>query len=438
MVKALLLIVVYVAIVILPLSLTALIKPFTEVSFLHLLGANFALVAIVILFLQPVLAGRFKTVERPFGLDILIRYHKYIAVFAVALLICHPLLIAAGGGGLKLLTTLDLPWYILLGKATLILVIIQAGLSLFQPRLKLKFERWRLAHDILAPAIIVFAFTHSIVTGHDLQNALFRVLWIGFLLLALFIYLYHRFLRPRRLRQNAYKVVEVKQETHNVWTVKLEPPQGQVYKYLPGQFHFLTFHRSPDLPEEEHHWTISSSPDQRAYITSTIKESGDFTSTMGRTKPGDSATEYGPFGRFSYVLHKKENDLVFIAGGIGLTPLMSMLRYMKATNDRRSVILLYANKTERDILFREELNRLATGGTPRLKVIHILSQPGAGWTGPRGHIDPESLERHCGSMADKAFYVCGPAGLRDSVVSMLQDKGVRDSRIHLEVFSFLE
>ena len=77
---------------------------------------------------------------------------------------------------------------------------------------------------------------------------------------------------------------------------------------------------------EEHHFTIASSPLDRTSHTSTIKASGDFTASIGQTKPGDLAVIQAPFGRFSTVLHPEVQDWVFIAGGIGITPLMSNLQ----------------------------------------------------------------------------------------------------------------
>jgi ferredoxin-NADP reductase len=109
----------------------------------------------------------------------------------------------------------------------------------------------------------------------------------------------------------------------------------------------------------------------------TIKESGDFTSTIGRIKPGDLAAVHGPFGRFSHALHPECDDLVFVAAGIGITPLMSMLRYMRDRGERHRVLLVYANRGTADIVFRSELDLIESGGFPALKTIHVLSRPPA-------------------------------------------------------------
>jgi len=259
------------------------------------------------------------------------------------------------------------------------------------------------------------------------------------LALALVVFIYHRFVRPLLLDRHRYRVVAVRQETNNVWTVTLAPPKGERrYAYLPGQFQFITFHRGRGLPEEEHHWTISSSPTEKTSVSSTIKELGDFTATIGQTKPGDTATIHAPFGRFSYVLHPDERDLVFIAGGIGITPLMGMLRHMRDTKAALPVLLLYANKDEGEICFKKELVAIEKGRYPRLKVVHVLSSPATGWKGESGRIDRERIEQYCGKdIGKKAFYICGPPGLLEATIATLRALGVPDGRMHIEIFSFL-
>ncbi len=401
-------------------------------------GKAFALTGFMIVAMQPVLAGRFGWITRAFGLDIVLRYHRVIALFGGGLIVLHPLLIAAAEGEWKLLIGLDLPWYIWLGKGALAVLVIHLGVSVFQKHLNLSFETWRLSHAVLAPVLLAGAFIHSTAAGGDFDSIPLLILWSIVLAAALSAYVFHKFIRPARLKQQPWTVRTVKQEAHRVWTVDLAPPPGASYAHrLPGQFHFITFHRSPDLPEEEHHWTISSSPAAET-VASTIKESGDFTSTIGHTRPGDTATVHGAFGRFSYVFHPNREGVVCIAGGIGITPIMSMLRHMRDTGDSMQTLLLYASRTEKDIVFREELDSL-TEALPSFTVMHVVSRPGGDWPGERGHIDRSTIERLCSrGLLDKAhFYICGPPGLRTSVLQNLKALGVTDSRMHTELFSFI-
>ena len=404
------------------------------------MGRNFALAGFMILVLQFLIASRIKWIEKAFGLDILLRFHKYIAVGALCLLLLHPLLLAQGGSGWQLILGFDLPWFIWAGRAALVLLIGLVLVSIFQSRIGLSFEKWRLGHNIFAPAILVLIFIHSWFAGVDLQLLSMQILWIAAFLPALVIFIYHRILRPKLLLRHPYEVQEVIQEIDDVWTVKMTPPEGQsIGEYLPGQFHFLTFYRDRGLPVEEHHWTISSSPARKDFISSTIKAVGDFTSTIGQTKPGDTVAVHGPFGRFSYMFHPEDRDLVFLAGGIGITPIMAMLRHMRDTRDPRSVILMYANRRKDQIVFRDELDEIAKGKHPDLTLVHVLSRPEDEWTGETGHLNRKKIEKYCGTdLEGKAFYVCGPLKMAEVLITTLQDMGVPHKRIRREIFSLLD
>lgn len=437
MLSSVFLIILYALIALSPIVAVACLWMKGEMTLMHETGTSLAFAAFGIIALQPVLVSRWKWMERPFGLDVISRFHRYMGLFAVGLLLAHPPLMAFGGAGVNLLTTLDLPWYVLLGKAMLVLLVIHVCVSVWYPSFGLTFERWRSYHNAMAVLIVTGAFVHSWWAGYDLGPIPMRVLWLVLFGLAAFAYVHHKVLVPRRLRRFPYRVEAVEQENRNVWTVKLAPAGGErVYDYHPGQFHFITLLRERGLPVEEHHWTISSSPAQRDFISSTIKESGDFTATIGKTLPGDLALVDGPFGRFSYTFHSHENDYVFIAGGIGITPIMSMLRHMRDTGKAVDALLLYGNRTEKDIVFREELAEIEASAVPHLKVVHILSSPEDGWRGETGHVDTEKLRRLIKFESPKTvFYICAPPGMTKKVVEGLRSLGVPYGRMHTEQFS---
>ncbi|MCA1960168.1 MAG: ferric reductase-like transmembrane domain-containing protein [Desulfomonile sp.] len=419
-----------------PLLGVAVLRMKSDMTVMHDVGTSTAFAAYGIMALQPVLVSRWKWVERPFGLDVLSRFHRYMGVFAAVLLLTHPPLMAFGGAGIALLTEIVQPWYIWLGRVVLSLLIVQVIVSLLWKAFGLTFEKWRSIHNVLAVIILGGAFIHSWFAAYDLWLPM-RFLWVVLFGITLYAYVYRRVLKPRELARTPYRIESVTQETHNVWTVKLVPPQGKkIYDYEPGQFHFITLQRGGGLPIEEHHWTISSSPAQKNYISSTIKESGDFTKTIGQTRPGDTALVEGPFGRFSYTLYPEDRDFVFIAGGIGITPLMAMLRHMRDTAKEAKVLLLYANHSEKNIVFRSEIAEIAADGTPQLEVVHILSNPELGWNGEIGRLDHAKLAGLVGpEKRERAFYVCAPPKMADSVTKGLRLLGVSHRNIRTERFS---
>lgn len=408
----------------------------SDENFLFRSGKALALIGFPILVGQIILAARLKIVDRVFGMNNVYVFHKTMAMAAGLILILHPFLLAAGAKNWGLLTRFDQPWYLLLGKINLVLLLTTITISTLYKQLHLTYEQWRLLHNLIAVLLLTFGFIHSLYIGDDLEPLPMRGVWGLLLILGSAGYLYHKILGPWFRRHHPYHIAALDREGPHVWTVKLTPPPGQPSpQYLPGQFQFLTFYRSPVARSEEHPFTISSSPTNREYHTSTIKESGDFTSTIGQLNVGDPVGVQAPFGRFTYREHPEEEDLVFIAGGIGITPLMSMLRHMRDTGTNKRVLLLYANRREEDIVFRSELQAMADAHRPPLLLVHILSQGAQDWTGERGHVNLDVIRKYCESpLKDKIFYICGPPPMMDQIIPALIRDGVPSSQVRSERF----
>jgi predicted ferric reductase len=402
-----------------------------------------ALVAIAIVSMQFILSARIHWIERPFGLDRVMLFHRTMAIFALTLLLMHPLLIAwdqGGEDGWRFLYTFSFAgegWKIIIGKITLIILLTTAILSLFRLSLKVEYQLWLRLHNIFALCVITGGFIHGVVIGPDVQESpLMKMLWIFYPVLALSAYSYSKFFRAAWLKGQAYRVTNVSQETDSVWTLTLAPSDKRpVYKYLPGQFHFLTLMRAKELHPEQHPFTISSSPAEPGTIASSIKASGDYTAAIGKTAVNDRAVLLGPFGRFSYLLKPSERNFVFIAGGIGITPFISMIRHMRDTNDDREILLFYGNRKEKDIAFRKELEAIALQGVPKLRIVNVLSQADDDWTGERGYITPELIRKECKSLTGRVFYLCGPSVMMTGLETNLKKAGVKRENIRFEKFS---
>jgi predicted ferric reductase len=182
---------------------------------------------------------------------------------------------------------------------------------------------------------------------------------------------------------------------------------------------------------ETHPFTISSSP-TRDRLSISAKSVGDFTSTIRNTKADDIAYIEMPYGVLSFLKHD-DRDLVFIAGGIGITPFMSMLRYIYDMKLDKNVTLIWGNKTEEDILFREEMDRMMAE-MPSLKVVHVMSKQ-EDWSGEKGYIDSEMLKRHISNFQSGQFFLCGPPRMMFLVEKLLRELNVEKKRIHYERFA---
>jgi ferredoxin-NADP reductase len=182
---------------------------------------------------------------------------------------------------------------------------------------------------------------------------------------------------------------------------------------------------------EMHPFTISSSPTQE-FISVTPKAVGDFTATIGDTEPGDRAYIEAPYGVFSYLNHTGL-ELAFIAGGIGITPFMSMLRYMRDAGDQRDVVLIWGNKSEADIAFRDELDAI-DAAMPSLRIVHVMSRQ-EDFEGERGFITRELIERHVPDIRSRQVFLCGPPVMMRAVRPAVESIGVPKQRLHFERFA---
>jgi predicted ferric reductase len=422
----------YPVLVLTPLAVFAVLSPRSHRSLAAELGVACAVVAFTVLCLQFVVSARLRWIEAPFGLDVLLRFHRTMAFVAMALLFLHPLLLASEKGW-ALLTRWQVRWPLWAGRLALLLLVAHAAVAIFRRTLRLRYETWRRLHNALALLLMALASWHSMALGDDLEGGAARAVWVALLPVAGGAWIYGLFARPRLLRRSPYRIVSVTREAPRVWTVTLESPAGRLLHYAPGQFQFLRPHGSA-VADEEHPFSLASSPSPEGLVRLTIKESGDFTATIGRLKPGDLATVHGPFGRFSHVFHPDAADLVFVAAGVGITPLMSMLRYMRDHREECRVLLIYANRGAADIVFRSELASIQADGCPALKTVHVLSQPPADWDGPTGRLDTESLRSLCGGFAGKTFFLCCPPPLASALIRGLRGAGVGPGRIHADYF----
>lgn len=306
--------------------------------------------------------------------------------------------------------------------------------AVFRDKLPYRYETWRLTHGIGGLLIAAMGTHHAIDAGRYSGINPLAIYWLVLLGLAVFTLVYVYVITPFRQLRRPYRVVSVDRVARKTWDLAIEPVHGDALEFEPGQFCWLTLGRSP-FAVTEHPFSISSCPADRPVIRFTIKEAGNFTNCIGSVALGARAYLDGPHGGLTLTRHSG-TGIAFIAGGVGLAPIMSILRHLHAEGERWPLKLVYGNRLADQILYRDELERMA--GSLDLTVHHVLSEPPADWSGDVGQLDKEILRRHVVFEGYERwlYVVCGPAPMIDSVEDSLGRLGVPLRQIVSEKFSY--
>jgi predicted ferric reductase len=427
---------IYLALVALPLAVLLAVPKPAGLGFWWDFSMGLGFGGLAVMGAQFWLTARFKRLSAPFGVDILYYFHRWVAIGGLLLALAHFLVLRITSPE-SLLPILPpaAPWHMTAGRVALLLMLALVLTSVARKPLRLEYDRWRIGHAVMAVAAVVFAVWHVAGTGYYSGATAKMWTWIAYMLGWLLLGAYIRVVKPWWMMGHPYRVDAVQRERGRAWTLTLKPEGHAGLRFRPGQFAWLTLGHTP-FAAEEHPFSIASSAEQRDRLQFTIKELGDFTRTVGQTAVGSTAYLDGPFGVFTPDLHPDAPGFVLIAGGVGIAPMMSMLRTFADRGERRPVTLVYGSSRLDSATFLEEL------GTFRdrldLRVEHVLHDPPEDWRGPRGYITEEVLR---GTLPDGAarftYFLCGPEAMTDSVQRSLRRLGVPLRRIHVELFDMV-
>jgi predicted ferric reductase len=385
--------------------------------------------------LQFGLTARFRYVTEPWGEDVIYHFHRQISLIAVALVVAHPIILFIERPELlRLLNSFQAPLrarFAALSTYSLIALVVMA---VWRTKLKLRYETWHVTHVVLAVVAVAAGIVHMVGWSFYLDDPWKRGLWIGLTLFWIGLLGYVRLVKPLFVLRRPYVVSEVRKERGDTWTVVMQPDGHPGLSFRPGQFGWLTVFGSP-FKISAHPFSFSSSAaasDGRVEMA--IRELGDFTNDIGKVPVGRRVYIDGPYGAFT--TGQPVDMHVLIAGGVGITPMMSIIRTFADQGDKRPVVLLYGSKGWDAITFREELEEL----TARLDltVVHVLEDPPEGWTGERGFITADVLQRHLQPpYADHEYFICGPEVMMDAIEGALEKLKVPITKYHSERYSFV-
>ena len=220
----------------------------------------------------------------------------------------------------------------------------------------------------------------------------------------------------------------VAKDTYSLW---FEP--FKKFDFIPGQFLEWTLaHEKNDSRGVRRFFTIASSPTEPLIrlVTKDNAKPSTFKKALLNLNRGDEIVVSGLEGDF--VLPSKDDKFVFIAGGVGITPYLSITKYLLDSKIKKNIVLLLANKTPDEIAFQEEFKAVEQIG---LKTINVVTEdPTSNWTGPKGFITKEIIEQNIPDYADRLFYISGPEPMVMAYEKMLSKMGVSKNRVKRDYF----
>jgi predicted ferric reductase len=432
------LIVLYVVVGLSPLALSML-QPLPARNVWRELSSGLVMVGFAMLLAQFLLSGRFRQLSGRVGIDLTMRFHQLMALSILVFIVAHPFLYAvprlADGPGAVLaslqgmfssprLRSGVIAWWLL---------ILLVPLAIWRDRLPVSYEVWRLSHGVGALLIAGLSAHHTLVVGTYSADAWLATFWIGLTALAIVSLVHVYLVKPLLQLRAPWRVTGNRQVADRMWEVTIEPSNGQGLDFDAGQFAWLNLGHSP-FSLTEHPFSFSSAPASLPRVAFTIKQSGDFTDRIGTIPTGTAAYLDGPHGTFS-LRGRDAKNLVLIAGGVGFAPIAGILRQLVHERHRHTVHLIYGNRVETQILYRDELD--AMKGKLDLSLDLVLSEPPDGWTGRTGELTSEMLRACLASPPpDALYFVCGPVAMMNAVEAALMAMGVPAGRIVSERFKY--
>jgi predicted ferric reductase len=396
-----------------PLVFTVFDGSGSSATFWSTIAVTTGVQACVVLLVVLVMVARIKLVTEKLGINKTMGIHRALGVAAVVLVALHiAAVVIDNPTNVWLLEPFVAPPRAVAGTIGFVALVTMV---LFAERRRV-YERWRWAHRIGALIALTAIVLHVWWLNRLVNTVPWLILFITAFIAMITLAFWRWFAPGSRVK---FMVADVRQETSNVSTITLSPC-GAPLQYQAGQFAWLRL--SPYPWSEDHPFTMSSAPSS-AQVQFTFRHTGDWTTgLLRRLRPGAPVWVNGPYGAMTPAVAEGAAGIVMVASGVGLTPMLSLLRDLADCNDTRPLALLVPPG---EMLFRPELERL--GQRLDLAVLRTLRRP---ITGPSMETAlPDRLW-----MGRAVYYVCGPPSMIMDTVSALATQGVSQEHIHCEQF----
>ncbi len=237
----------------------------------------------------------------------------------------------------------------------------------------------------------------------------------------------------QQVQEHILKIKEISDETPTVKSFKLELPINSNVDFYPGQFFMVSFVDDPEI-KTARAYSIASSPMQKDYLEIALNKVAAFTVKMFQLKVGDLLKFKGPYGKF-YFNEEMKNNLVLIAGGTGITPLIGIMRYCTDKKLSNKIKFIYSVRIPDEIIYKNELEKIKNLNKNFDYAVTITrSEENHNWNGRKGRIDLELLKNNIEDVENSIYYLCGPKEFVENIVSMLQSIGVKKEQIKTDVW----
>jgi len=415
----------------------ALVIPVTKVSELAAPGGVLiaagrfsAMAGTYLMLVTLLLIARVPPLERALGQDKLVKLHRRLGPWVIALVTTHVVAVTLGyaqqvkTGAFHEIGVLITTFPGMLLAAAGFGLLLMAGLTSYRyARRKMRYETWWAVH-LYTYLAVALSFVHQLWTGAPfLGHPAARAWWIGVWALTAGIVLAYRWVVPLEVSlRHRLTVQAVEEEAPGVVSVVMHGRRLDRLPVAGGQFlHWRFLKRG--MWWQAHPYSLSALPAANQ-LRITVKELGDHSESLKRLTPGTRVAIEGPYGAFTH--HARRTDRVLlVAAGVGATPVRALLDDLPRHVD---VVAILRGASERDLVLREEIDQLVAERGGRLHKV----------VGPRSQapLDAPAIGRLVPDIAQRDVYVCGPGGFMKSFIAAARTLGVPQARIHHEDFAF--
>jgi predicted ferric reductase len=377
------------------------------------------------------LMSRAPFLEHGVGTDRLARWHSAGGRYVVSLVVAHAVLITWGYAVTAHVGVVSQAGSLLRSYPDVLMATVAGGLlvgvgavSARAARARLRYETWYLLHFYTYLAVAL-AFSHQFSTGADfMTHPLARIVWSAMYLAVAGLLIGYRVVMPVRASvRHRLRVVAVAPHGSDVVSITLRGRHLEELRAQPGQFFRWRFLTAGGW-WQSHPFSLSAAP-HHEYLRITVKDLGDHSRELQQLRVGTRALLEGPYGSFT-PSRRRRRRVLLLAGGVGITPIRALFEVLASPD----VTLIVRANTERELLFRSELDEIAarTGAT-----VHYLVGP------PGSEADPlvgQRLRTVTPDVARRDVYLCGPTAFMTVAQDRLRAVGVPGRHVHAEQFTF--